>query len=1105
VRLEAGTTLGRFDIVAPLAAGGMGEVYRARDRQLGRDLAIKVLPAHATTSAAAVERFVHEALSASALNHPNIITIYDVGEADVGRYIAMELVRGRTFATLLGTSPSAESVAHLGAQAARALAVAHAAGIVHRDVKPDNLMVRDDGYVKVLDFGIARLGPDALSQTADRADPTMSGMVLGTVGYMSPEQACGDHVDSPTDVFSLGVVLYELLTSRHPFAADTDMVMLATMLTQEARPASRIASGIPEQFDALLLEMLDKDPEQRPTARDVDDALSRLATRQAVAAMPEPEPIVGDETEHRVSVGRESERAELREAFEAVRAGRSFLACVSGEPGLGKTTLVEDFLGDIAGARLPYTVAKGRCSERLAGTEAYLPLLDALDTLLRADAAARQAMRVLAPSWNAQIVGESVDTGGGRRATPAGSQERMKRELAAFFQEVCRLRPLILFLDDVHWADASTVDVLAYVLARLESARLLVVVTYRPSELQLSKHPFLSLLLERQARRQSRNVELSFLGRDDVSLLLDARFPGHRFPISFVELIHRKTEGSPLFIVNLLSYLQERGVVREEGGAWRVGGSIPDLAREIPESVRSMVDRKIDQLSVEDRELLAASAVQGAEFDSATVAAALSREAAEIESRFQALDRVHELIHQSEELELPNGSLSVRYRFVHIFYHDALYASLSPSRRVTLSGRVAEAVLHAHRPQLAPVAAQLGFLFETARDYAKAGEYFQIAATHAASIFAHHEAIALARRSMAMLERLPLSGERLARELASQITVGFSTATGFGYAMPDVVTALDRARQLAEQLGEHPQLAPALWGLWAYYCTRPQLQDAKLIAERLLRIATTANDPLLLVNGHVALGIALQFLGHLEESHSQFGRAVAAYDPSRRRDYLRLFRWDSGVLARSRMIRTAWVLGRADEAIEHKQAVLELARETGDPRTLALALVFVVTGDQLLGKPEDALAHAKLGIAICDEHGIAQERAWLATYLGWAVAETQDGDEGIRLMQASIATLRAMHAEITLPFYLGVLAETQAKHGHRIDALQSIREGLAVSSRTQDVGYDAYLLRLRGELEVVTDAKTAESSFRTAIAVARAQGARAYELLARSALAKLSA
>src|SRR5688500_221725 len=222
----------------------MGEVYRARDRQLGRDLAIKVLPAHATTNAAAVERFVHEALSASALNHPNIITIYDVGDADVGRYIAMELVRGRTFAALLGTSPSAESVAYMGAQAARALAVAHAAGIVHRDVKPDNLMLRDDGYVKVLDFGIARLGPDA-HPPGDRGDPTMSGLVLGTVGYMSPEQACGDRVDSPTDVFSLGVVLYELLTSRHPFAADTHAVMLAAMLTQDAMPVSRLVGGIP--------------------------------------------------------------------------------------------------------------------------------------------------------------------------------------------------------------------------------------------------------------------------------------------------------------------------------------------------------------------------------------------------------------------------------------------------------------------------------------------------------------------------------------------------------------------------------------------------------------------------------------------------------------------------------------------------------------------------------------------------------------------------------------------------------------------------------------------------------------------------------------------
>jgi tetratricopeptide (TPR) repeat protein len=678
----------------------------------------------------------------------------------------------------------------------------------------------------------------------------------------------------------------------------------------------------------------------------------------------------------------------------------------------------------------------------------------------------------------------------------------MKRELAAFFQEVCRLRPLVLFLDDVHWADASTIDVLAYVLASLESSRLFVVVTYRPTELHLSRHPFLSLRLERHARRQSRDVELGFLRREDIALLVDARFPGNHFPPSFGELVHRKTEGNPLFIVNLLSYLQERGVVREEGGGWCISGSIPDLAREIPESVRSMVERKIDQLSADDRVLLAAAAVQGAEFDSTTIATALSRDAAELESRFEALDRVHDLVRQSDELELPNGTLSVRYRFVHIVYHDALYASLSPSRRVALSARVASAVLDAHRKHVAPVAAQVGFLFETARDYDKAAEYFQMAATHAGSIYALHEAIALARRSIGMLERLPPSGERLARELTSQLTIGYSTATGFGYAMPEVATALDRARALAEQLGEHPQLVPALWGLWAYYCTRPQLQDAREVGERLLRIATTADNPVLLVAGHAALGIALQFLGHWEASHSHFERAIEAHDPSRSPENVRLFRWEPGVLARSRMVRTAWVLGRPDEASEHMQAVLELARETGDPRTLALALVFVVTGDQLLGRAEDALAHAKLGIAICDEHGIAQERAWLATYCGWAVAETQDVEEGIRQMQASIATLRGMHAEITLPFYLGVLAETQAKHGRGVDALQTIQDALAISSRTGDVGYDAYLLRLRGELELGT---RANETLRAAIELARTQGARAYELRAATALARLSA
>jgi serine/threonine protein kinase len=200
-----GQTLGRYRIIEKVGAGGMGEVYQAEDSQLRRHVALKFLPEKTLGDRAAVERFIREARAASALNHPNIVTIHEIGESGPNRYIVMEFIAGRTLRKIIGQGVDLESLARIGEQVARALAVAHAAGIVHRDIKPDNIMVRDDGYIKVLDFGLARLARSGAATTlgAD-AGETGPGTILGTVRYMSPEQARGEVTENPEAERPLG-------------------------------------------------------------------------------------------------------------------------------------------------------------------------------------------------------------------------------------------------------------------------------------------------------------------------------------------------------------------------------------------------------------------------------------------------------------------------------------------------------------------------------------------------------------------------------------------------------------------------------------------------------------------------------------------------------------------------------------------------------------------------------------------------------------------------------------------------------------------------------------------------------------------------------------
>jgi serine/threonine-protein kinase len=281
--LESGTRLGPYEVVACLGAGGMGEVYRARDTRLGRDVAVKVLPPEAAAKEADVLRFKQEAHAVSSLNHPNILTVLDFGQTDSFTYIVTEYIEGETLRRrMLAGGLAVEEVLEVAAQIAGALAAAHRAGIVHRDIKPENVMLRPDGYVKVLDFGIAKL--TGAHAEYDTEAPTMArietspGMVLGTFRYMSPEQARGLLLDARSDIFSLGVVLYEMLTGRALFDGETGADILVAILKKDPPPLDEIVPDLPPEVEMTVMRCLEKEREQRyQTARELADDLKRLA------------------------------------------------------------------------------------------------------------------------------------------------------------------------------------------------------------------------------------------------------------------------------------------------------------------------------------------------------------------------------------------------------------------------------------------------------------------------------------------------------------------------------------------------------------------------------------------------------------------------------------------------------------------------------------------------------------------------------------------------------------------------------------------------------------------------------------------------------------
>jgi serine/threonine protein kinase len=290
---SAGQQFSQYRVISLIGAGGMGEVYQAEDTRLGRRIALKLLPPECTRDDDRVRRFKQEARAASALNHPNIITIFDIGETDGIHFIATEFIDGQTLRQRLNEAPlTLSETLDVMAQITGALIAAHEAGIIHRDLKPENIMLRRDGYVKVLDFGLAKLSGSRKNQArpseqSEQELPTSTapGIVLGTLCYMSPEQIQGEQVDARSDLFSLGAVLYEIVAGRNPFAAETHAAVLAAALNRKPPPLAQYAGKIPAELERLVAKLLMKDRSRRfQSARELLAELKNLKLELELAA-----------------------------------------------------------------------------------------------------------------------------------------------------------------------------------------------------------------------------------------------------------------------------------------------------------------------------------------------------------------------------------------------------------------------------------------------------------------------------------------------------------------------------------------------------------------------------------------------------------------------------------------------------------------------------------------------------------------------------------------------------------------------------------------------------------------------------------------------------
>jgi tetratricopeptide (TPR) repeat protein len=761
----------------------------------------------------------------------------------------------------------------------------------------------------------------------------------------------------------------------------------------------------------------------------------------------------------RASVGREKERDQIRAAFLSASSGAGTMVMIAGNAGMGKTTIVEDSLAEIQADPAAAWIVRGRCSERLSNTDAFVPAFDCLEDLVRADPEG-QAARLLeetAPTWSAQIKGRGADAAFVAREV---SRERMRREFARLFETLSSIRPVVLFLDDLHWADASTCDLLAYLGSRMKDRRILILATYRPSGLPTA-HPFLPVRLSLERTGVCHEIPLDFLTAKDIEQYLNIRFPGHTFPCQLVEVVRERTEGSPLFLSDMIGFLLNGGVLANEAGRWRLTREVAEIRKVIPTTSHSMIRLQIDQFSALDRKILHCAAVQGVEFDSEVVSRALALESVEVEEQLQSLERVHHFVRFIGERTCLDRAVSIRYRFAHVYYQNALYADLMPARRTALSLAVAHALVALNGDTSRSMAAEVAFLFECGRDDGRASEFYLRAARYAASLFAYPEAIVLCERGLAGLRLLPESRERDARELRFTQILGLAQMATCGFAAPEVEKTHRRSRELCLRLNEKGRLVKALWGIHTCVINAGELARALELAQEMRRVADESKDPVSIVESLHALGTTCAFMGNLADARQALESILTVLPSADHKFSPSVYVLDTYVTTLSMLARVLARLGLAQESLERARSSLSFANELAHPPSVAYATFWVGWIRHACGEFALACSPLEAAMLLGRKHGLPQIVEWGRVVHGSSLAHLGRVADGISEMRTSLDNQLAMHSLLERPYCLTLLAEALVWASRAKEALMICDEALQIAEQTHARSYEEETHRIR--------------------------------------------
>jgi DNA-binding winged helix-turn-helix (wHTH) protein/predicted ATPase len=828
-------------------------------------------------------------------------------------------------------------------------------------------------------------------------------------------------------------------------------------------------------------------------------------------------------------VGRGAELEDLHKSLELSLKGRRQIVFVTGEPGIGKTTLVEEFLRQEQVAHNDLWLGRGQCVEHYGTGEAYLPLLDALGRLCREPGGGRlvELLDRYAPWWLVQmpaLIGKAEWRDCESKAAGA-TRTLMLRQLTEAMEAISRERPLILRLEDLHWSDYSTIEWLGFLARRQETAQLLVLGTYRSVEVIVREHPLRNLKHELQIHGQCREMALALLSETAVMEYLTLRCPSSsRSPLSsgqpwnkayashslpdLAHTIYQRTDGNPLFMVNVVDYLLERGVPKTFGDA----ASSPDILVAVnvdtPPSIIEMVECNLERLNPDEQAVLEAASVAGAEFPAAAVAVALDRPIREIESCCARLARRQQFVHPRGTEEWPDGTVAATFQFLHGLYRTVLYDRVPSGRRLELHRRIAESEEASWGEHANEIASELAHHYRHANDRKKAIHYFAIAGEQAIHRSAHAEAAISLSAAIELLHSLPDDAERMRTEIRLQILLGGTLTATKGFASQEVKSTYARAHDLCESLRE-PSHLPALYGLWIYYLVSGEIDVARELAEReCLPLAEAAKDAALSLQAHHALGVTCFHLGDFAKALVHNDQSLSLYDFSSHGRHSSIYIQDPGTIGRVYAALALWYLGFPDQALNRLDEAFSLSQQLQHPLSSAFAATFGGWLHQTLGDVQAVRKHSETAMAIAAQYEFPLPAGMAMILFGWALAEEGHPDKGIEEIRRGLDICEACGALLIRPYFLILFAEACRRGKHMEAGRKALAEAMTSIKDSGERACEADILRLEAEF-LLADREQgeveAERLLRSAIITARLQKARSLELRATSTLARLLA